>query len=198
MFTIISPFLIILSYNSKNLSLSSNHLIFLNISFLIFFSLFKKVLVSLCLPYLSKPMGSYLFLVSLCKSCLSKPYLSKPSFSKPLKSNFVLVYLCLPYFSVSSGSLGFSLNSEFLDSSNIFNFLGYLLFIICTAGASSLLIEFLSLSTISIFCSSSYFSFSKTSIFCSSSSIVFIIFCDFVLSGPYNLSNSFEYSFIFF
>ena len=71
-FTISSPFLIILWYNSKKLSLSSNHLIFLNISFLIFFSLSKKVLVSLCLQYLSKPLISYLFLVSLCKPFLSK------------------------------------------------------------------------------------------------------------------------------
>ena len=38
-FAIRSPFLIILLYNSKNLSVSSNHLIFLNISFLIFLSL---------------------------------------------------------------------------------------------------------------------------------------------------------------
>ena len=136
MFTIISPFLIILSYNSKNLSLSSNHLIFLNISFLIFFSLSKKVLVSLCLPYLSKPLGSYLFLVSLCKSCLSKPYLSKPHSSKPLKSYFVSVCLCLPYlskplisyFSGFSGSSVSFLNSDFLDSSNIFNFSGFFFF----------------------------------------------------------------------
>ena len=133
MFTIISPFLIILSYDSKNLPLSSNHLIFLNISFLIFFSLSKRVLVFLCLPYLSKPLGSYLFLVSLCTSHLSKPYLSKPSLLKPLKSYFVLVYLCLPYlskplisyFSGSSGPSGSSLNSEFLDSSIFFNFSGY-------------------------------------------------------------------------
>ena len=63
------------------------------------------------------------------KSFLSKLYLSKPYLSKPLKLYFVLVYLCLPYlskplisyFSGSSGSLGSSLNSEFLDSSNIFN-----------------------------------------------------------------------------
>ena len=111
-FTISSPFLIILLYNSKNLSLSSNHLIFLNLSFLIFFSLSKKVLVSLCLPYLSKPLVSYLFLVSLCKSFLSKPFLLKPYLSKPVLSYFVLVYLCLPYlskplisyFSGSSGS----------------------------------------------------------------------------------------------
>ena len=136
MFTIITPFLIILSYNSKNLSLSSNHLIFLNISFLIFFYFSKKILVSLCLPYLSKPLGSYLFFVTLCRSCLSKPYLLKPSLLKPLKSYFVLVYLCLPYlskplisyFSGSSASLGSSLNSEFLDSLNIFNFSGYFFF----------------------------------------------------------------------
>ena len=132
-FTINSPFLIILSYNFKNLSLSFNHLIFLDISFLIFFSLSKKALVSLCLPSLSKPLRSYLFLVSLCISCLSKPYSSKPSLSKPLKLYFLLVYLCLPYlskplisyFSGSSGSSGSSLNSDFLDSSNIFNFSEY-------------------------------------------------------------------------
>ena len=136
MYTISSPFLIILSNNFKNLSLSSNQLTFLNISFLIFFSLSKKVLVSLCLPYLSKPLRSYLCLVSLCKSCLSKPYLSKPSLLKELKSYFVLVYLCLPYlskplisyFSGSSGSSGSSVNSDFLDSSNIFNFSGYFFF----------------------------------------------------------------------
>ena len=56
---------------------------FFNISFLIFFSLLKKVLVSLCLPYLSKPLWSYLFLVSLCKPSLSKPFLLKTSLSKP-------------------------------------------------------------------------------------------------------------------
>ena len=143
-FTINSPFLIILLYNSKNLSLSSNHSIFLNISFLIFFSLSKKVLVSLCLPYLSKPLISYLFLVYLCKSFLSKPFLSKPYLSKPVLSYFALVYLCLPYlskplisyFSGSSGpsaSLGSSLNSVFLTLSNIFNFSGYFVLKICTA-----------------------------------------------------------------
>ena len=94
-----------------------------------FFSLSKKGLVSLCLPYLSKPLRSYLFLVSLCKPYLSKPYLSKLSLSKPLKSYFVLVYLCLPYLSrplisYSSGSSGSYLNSVFLTSSNIFNFSG--------------------------------------------------------------------------
>ena len=122
MFTIISPFLIILSYNSKNLSLSSNHLILFNISFVIFFPLSKKVLVSLCLQSLSKPLGSCLFLVSLLK----------PSLSKPAKLYFVLVCLYLPslskpslsklYFSVSSGS---TLNFVFLTFSNIFNFSGF-------------------------------------------------------------------------
>ena len=68
-----SPFLIISSYNFKNSSLSFNQLKFFNISFLIFFSLSKKELVSLCFPYLSKPLGSYVSLVSLCKPCLSKP-----------------------------------------------------------------------------------------------------------------------------
>ena len=127
MFTIISPFLIILSNSSKNLSLSFNHLIFLNKSFLIFFSLSKKVLLSLCLPYLSKPLGSYLFLVPLLKPSLLKPYLSKPA-----KLYFVLVYLCLPSlskplisYSSSGSSSGSSLNSVFLTSSNIFNFSGY-------------------------------------------------------------------------
>ena len=100
---------------------------FYNISFLIFFSLLKKVLVSLCYPYLSKPLGLYLFLVSLCK-----PSLSKPSLSKPSELYFAPVSLCKPpsskpslsklYFSVSSGS---SLNTVFLTSSNIFNFSGY-------------------------------------------------------------------------
>ena len=126
MFTIISPFLIILSYNSKNSSLFSNHIIFLNISFLIFFSLSKKVLVSLCLPYLSKPLGSDLFLVSLLKPSLLKPYLSKPA-----KLYFVLVYLCLPSLSkplISYSSSGSSLNSVFLTSSNIFNFSGIFFF----------------------------------------------------------------------
>ena len=117
-------------YNFKNLSLSFIQLIFSNISFLIFFPLFKKVLVSLCLPYLSKPLGSYLFLVSLCK-----PFLSKPSLSKPLKLYFLPVSLCKPslskrsllnlYFSVSlvsSVSSGSTLNSVFLTFSYIFNF----------------------------------------------------------------------------
>ena len=129
---IISPFLIILSYNSKNLSLSSNHLIFLNIYFLIFFSLSKKVLVSLCLPYLSKPLGSYLFLVFLLKPSLLKPSLLKPYLSKPAKLYFVLVHLCLPSlskplisYSSSGSSSESSLNSVFLTSSNIFNFSGY-------------------------------------------------------------------------
>ena len=129
-FTLNSPFLIILPYNFKSSSLSFNQIIFSNISFLIFFSLFKKVLVSLCKPSLSKPLGSYLFLVSLCK-----PSLSKPSLSKPSKLYFVPVSLCKPpsskpslsklYFSVSSGS---TLNSVFLTFSYIFNFSGFFFF----------------------------------------------------------------------
>ena len=128
LFTLNSPFLIILSYNFKNSSLSFNQLIFSNISFLIF-SLFKKVLVSLCIPSLSKPLGSFLFLVSLCKPSLSKPSLSKPSLSKPSKLYFVPASLCKPpsskpsllklYFLVSSGS---TLNSVFLTFSYISNF----------------------------------------------------------------------------
>ena len=135
--TLNSPFLIILLYNFKNSSLSFNQLIFSNISFLIFFSLSKKVLVPLCKPFLSKPLGSYLFLVSLCKpslskSSLSKPSLSKPVLSKPLGSYLFLASLCKPslskpslsklYFSVSSGS---TLNSVFLIFSYIFNFSGF-------------------------------------------------------------------------
>ena len=125
--TLKSSFLIILPYNFNNSSLLFNQLIFSNISFLIFFSLFKKVLVSLCKPSLSKPLGSYLFLVSLCK-----PSLSKPSLLKPSKLYFVPVSLCKPpsskpslsklYFSVSSGS---TLNSVFLTFPYIFNFSGF-------------------------------------------------------------------------
>ena len=120
-------------YNFKNLSLSFIQLIFSNISFLIFFSLFKKVLVSLCFLYLSKPLGSYLFLVSL-----GKPFLSKPSLSKPLKLYFVPVSLCKPSLSkrsllnlyflvslVSSVSSSSTLNSVFLTVSYIFNFSGF-------------------------------------------------------------------------
>ena len=105
--TLNSPFLIILLYNFKNSSLSFNQLIFSNISFLIFFSLSKKVLVPLCKPFLSKPLGSYLFLVSLCKpslskSSLSKPSLSKPVLSKPLGSYLFLASLCKPSLSKPS------------------------------------------------------------------------------------------------
>ena len=127
LFTLNSPFLITLSHNFKNLCLSFNQLIFSNIYFLIFFSLFEKVLVSLCKPSLSKPLGSYLFLVSLCK-----PSLSKTSLSKPSKLYFVPVSLCKPpsskpslsklYFSVSSGS---TLDSVFLTFPYIFNFSGF-------------------------------------------------------------------------
>ena len=80
-----SPFLIISSYNFKNSSLSFNQLIFFHISFLISFFLSKKVPVSLCLPFISKPLGSYLFLVSLCL----------PFISNPLESYISLVSLCV-------------------------------------------------------------------------------------------------------
>ena len=68
-----SPFLIMSSYNFKNSFLSFNQLIFFDISFLISFSLFKKVLVSLCMPFISNPLRSYLFLVSLCLPFISNP-----------------------------------------------------------------------------------------------------------------------------
>ena len=111
-----SPFLIISSNNFKNSFLSFNQLIFSDVSFLISFSLFKKVLVSLCMPFISNPLlRSYLFLVSLCLPFISKPLgsysllvsLCLPFISKPLGSYSLLVSLCLAFISKPLGSYFF-------------------------------------------------------------------------------------------
>ena len=93
-FLLNSPFLIISLYNFKNSFLSFNQLMFFNISFLISFFLSKKVPVSLCLPFISKPLGSYSSLVSLCL----------PFILNPLGSYISRVSLCLPFILNPLGS----------------------------------------------------------------------------------------------
>ena len=78
-----SPFLIISLYNYSFLFF--NELIFFDISFLISFFLFKKAPVSLCMPFISNPLGSCSLLVS---SCL-------PFISNPLRSYISSVSLCV-------------------------------------------------------------------------------------------------------
>ena len=93
-FSVNSSFLIISLYNFKKSFLFFNQLIFFDISFLISFSLFKKVPVSLCMPFISNPLGSYSLLVSLCL----------PSISNPLRSYISSVSLCMPFISNALGS----------------------------------------------------------------------------------------------